>query len=231
MAEVGDCIFCFMSVKHSVLRFTVPSDIFMCRFFPFSLLHSICRTSSLIVMHSMLFLHCSVSSDAEGPLPITGNIPMDLSADDVLADPINLIAAVGMGGEFMSNTGGGNSSVVGGDRQGAALAFDAPSALVVEVLKELDKDYMALRSRLVSLIDQQTNSPKTREVEPEHAVQHSVALNDMVEKKEDEGKIEMKKNEEEERKEEKGKTENEPRSQQDGSAVVTETADWDKVLA
>lgn len=156
---------------------------------------------------------------------------MDLSADDVLADPINLIAAVGMGGEFMSTTGGRNSSVVGGDRQGAALAFDAPSALVVEVLKELDKDYMALRSRLVSLIDQQTKGPETREVESEHAVQHSVALNDMVEIKEDEGMVEMKKNEEEERKEEKGKKENEPRSEQDGSAVATETADWDKALA
>lgn len=40
------------------------------------------------------------------------------------------------------------------------------AALVVEVLKELDKDYMSLRSRLVSLIEQQA----PREVARSHSV-------------------------------------------------------------
>ena len=40
------------------------------------------------------------------------------------------------------------------------------AALVVEVLKELDKDYMSLRSRLVSLIEQQA----PREVVRSHSV-------------------------------------------------------------
>ena len=39
----------------------------------------------------------------------------------------------------------------------SASAEIGSAALVVEVLRELDKDYMALRSRLVSLIEQQVS--------------------------------------------------------------------------
>ena len=132
---------------------------------------------------------------------------MDLSSDDVLPDvnPMNVIGAVAVGMPSMSaGASGGNSTSqlgvgVGADRQGqgAVVPFDAPSALVVEVLKELDKDYMSLRSRLVSLIDQQSNvlnmnmntNMKIGEREPEKGVVHSVALNDMVEKEGDEVKM------------------------------------------
>lgn len=127
---------------------------------------------------------------------------MDLSSDDVLPDinPMNMIGAVAVGMPSMSaGASGGNSTLevgvgVGAERQGqgAAVPFDAPSALVVEVLKELDKDYMSLRSRLVSLIDQQSNvlnmNMKIGEREPEKGVAHSVALNDMKEEMKEEMK-------------------------------------------
>ena len=79
-------------------------------------------------------VHNSVSSDEESPY--IKDIPSDLSADDQLplyasmpASPVPASAVVEIGS----------------------------AALVVEVLRELDKDYMALRSRLVSLIEQQVS--------------------------------------------------------------------------
>ena len=79
-------------------------------------------------------IHNSVSSDEESPY--IKDIPSDLSADDQLplyasmpASPVPTSAVVEIGS----------------------------AALVVEVLRELDKDYMALRSRLVSLIEQQVS--------------------------------------------------------------------------
>ena len=79
-------------------------------------------------------VHNSVSSDEESPY--IKDIPSDLSADDQLplyasmpASPVPTSAVVEIGS----------------------------AALVVEVLRELDKDYMALRSRLVSLIEQQVS--------------------------------------------------------------------------
>ena len=62
---------------------------------------------------------------------MTGDIPSDLSSEDT-PSPSPPSNALAQGSEGMG------------------------SALVVEVLRELDKDYMALRSRLVSLIEQQS---------------------------------------------------------------------------
>ena len=86
--------------------------------------------------------HFSVSSDEESPL--VEDIPSDLSAEDqlplyasVAASPAPVPAPVSAAAEIGS------------------------AALVVEVLRELDKDYMALRSRLVSLIEQQMSPTPT----------------------------------------------------------------------
>jgi hypothetical protein len=87
-------------------------------------------------------------------LPILGDIPSDLSADDVLSDiavPLMstaTVAAVGLG----AGAGGGNGAL----NEAPVLGS---TALVEEVLKELDKDYMALRSRLVNLLEQQSHAP------------------------------------------------------------------------
>lgn len=76
------------------------------------------------------------------------DIPSDLAADDVplvyaaVAAPVSAVAVT--------------------------VLESGTAALVVEVLKELDKDYMALRSRLVSLIEQQ--------VQPTPATASSVPL-------------------------------------------------------
>lgn len=63
------------------------------------------------------------------------------------------VGAIGFG------AGAGAGTVVG---SGNGAFNEAPvlgsTALVVEVLKELDKDYMALRSRLVNLLEQQAHS-------------------------------------------------------------------------
>lgn len=89
-------------------------------------------------------------------LPILGDIPSDLSADDVLSDiamPListATVAAVGLGAGV--GAGGGNGALIETPVLGS-------TALVVEVLKELDKDYMALRSRLVNLLEQQSHAP------------------------------------------------------------------------
>lgn len=91
-------------------------------------------------------------------LPILGDIPSDLSADDVLSDiamPListATVATVGLGVGVGAGAGGGNGVL------NEALVLGS-TALVVEVLKELDKDYMALRSRLVNLLEQQSHAP------------------------------------------------------------------------
>ena len=97
-----------------------------------------------------------MSNDEPGMLPILGDIPSDLSADDVLSDiamPListATVATVGLG-------------VGAGAGVGNGVLNEAPilgsTALVVEVLKEFDKDYMALRSRLVNLLEQQSHTP------------------------------------------------------------------------
>jgi hypothetical protein len=95
----------------------------------------------------------SVSSD-EG-LPGSGDIPQDISADD---EPLFVPAAMGVGSAAARSVGANEPPLM--------ITGDT-AALVVEVLKELDKDYMSLRSRLVSLIEQQA---------PREAVKvHSVA--------------------------------------------------------
>ena len=90
--------------------------------------------SALWYLTFLYTIHNSVSSDEESPY--IKDIPSDLSADDQLplyasmpASPVPASAVVEIGS----------------------------AALVVEVLRELDKDYMALRSRLVSLIEQQVS--------------------------------------------------------------------------
>lgn len=49
--------------------------------------------------------------------------------------------------------------------------MEGPSLLVVEVLRELDKDYMALRNRLVTLIEQQPSFPLSPSLSPVPALQ------------------------------------------------------------
>ena len=103
-------------------------------------------------------------------LPILGDIPSDLSADDVLSDiamPLVSSANAGVGGALGLGVGtvigAGMGTGVGAGVGGNGALNEAPplgsTALVVEVLKELDKDYMALRSRLVNLLEQQAHSP------------------------------------------------------------------------
>lgn len=93
-------------------------------------------------------------------LPILGDIPSDLSADDVLSDiamPListATVAAVGLGASAGAGAGAG-----GGNGALNEVPVLGSTALVVEVLKELDKDYMALRSRLVNLLEQQSHAP------------------------------------------------------------------------
>ena len=84
----------------------------------------------------LLIFPFSVSSEDE-TFPLVGDIPSDLSADDQ-PDPLMFIPIPTATAESVSS-----------------VSETAASALVVEVLKELDKDYMVLRSRLVNLIQQQ----------------------------------------------------------------------------
>ena len=128
--------------------------------------------SDLILAVYLLFY--SVSNDEPGMLPILGDIPSDLSADDVLSDiamPLINSANAGVGGALGLGVGtviGAVTGVAVGAGVGVGVGGngalnEAPplgsTALVVEVLKELDKDYMALRSRLVNLLEQQAHSP------------------------------------------------------------------------
>ena len=99
-------------------------------------------------------------------LPILGDIPSDLSADDVLSDiamPLVSSANAGVGGALGLGVGTVIGAGMGTGVGGNGALNEAPvlgsTALVVEVLKELDKDYMALRSRLVNLLEQQAHSP------------------------------------------------------------------------
>ena len=122
-------------------------------------------TQNDLIFAVYLLFH-SVSNDEPGMLPILGDIPSDLSADDILSDiAMPLISSVdsGIGGALGLGVGEGTVIGVGVGVGGDGALNEAPAlgstALVVEVLKELDKDYMALRSRLVNLLEQQAHSP------------------------------------------------------------------------
>ena len=142
------------------------------------------KVTSILILKSMLMLMLmlmltqnnlilavhisfySVSNDEPGMLPILGDIPSDLSADDVISDiAIPLISSVdaGIGGAIGLGVGAGTVIGAGVGVGGNGALNETPAlgstALVVEVLKELDKDYMALRSRLVNLLEQQAHSP------------------------------------------------------------------------
>jgi hypothetical protein len=98
----------------------------------------------------------SVSNDEGTQAPGSGDIPQDLSADD---EPLFVPTAIGADSAAAVAVG------VNAIEPPLMITGDT-AALVVEVLKELDKDYMSLRSRLVSLIEQQA----PREVVRSHSV-------------------------------------------------------------
>lgn len=100
----------------------------------------------------------SVSSDEEGLAPGSGDIPQDISADD---EPLSTPTAI--------SAGAGVGAGVGTSEPQIGMITGDTAALVVEVLKELDKDYMALRSRLVTLIEQQ--APRNPDLPRAHSLE------------------------------------------------------------
>mmetsp|Transcript_19386 Transcript_19386/g.18732 ORF Transcript_19386/g.18732 Transcript_19386/m.18732 type:complete len:737 (-) Transcript_19386:324-2534(-) len=89
----------------------------------------------------------SVSSDTDSPV-MAADIPSDLSADDVAT-------VIPFAHDVLVPSVKSENNVTTVDPTATVDAAAAAAALTVEVLKQLDNDYMALRTKLIGLIESQ----------------------------------------------------------------------------
>ena len=85
----------------------------------------------------------SSNDDLMGPMTSTGEVPLDLEA------PIAPISVSLIDEDFSNTTSSSSSS----SSSSSAAAFSKDQEISLDIVKEFDRDYMKLRSKLVELIE------------------------------------------------------------------------------